>query len=360
MARCPFMWKSLVGLMLGGGGGYLLNEKGNREDFSTTKRLEQNQRNYSVTDNKELFESDKDSKVTISNFKTHNSVCNSEECSERPFLRWWCNVNNFFQEVLDPFVSFFSTLECPKSFVSSLFVFNRLVDNWNSDVSSGWSNVMDISFSVSNCFWNVIMRSVMGSDIHTLLGQKLLFFPFFQILLFPPRRPYTSPGIHCIAPKDGLNLSNVKTDVPAKVAIVRTLWNSQIVDSLVQGAMNALEASGVAKRNIFEIAVPGSYELPYAAKLISKFDEFDAIICIGCLIKGETMHFEYIADAVTHALMKLQMEGNTPVIFGVLTCMNLKQAEERAREPNGHGFSWGITAVHMINLRRRLLPHSFC
>jgi 6,7-dimethyl-8-ribityllumazine synthase len=107
---------------------------------------------------------------------------------------------------------------------------------------------------------------------------------------------------------------------------------------------------GVKESNIIIESVPGSYELPFGTKILSKRHKFDALISIGTLIKGDTMHFEYIADAVSHGLMKLQEEINVPVIFGLLTCLTEEQALARAGlTPNGHnhGSDWGAAAVEM-------------
>lgn len=97
--------------------------------------------------------------------------------------------------------------------------------------------------------------------------------------------------------------------------------------------------------------VPGSYELPFAARaLIGSGDSFDAVITVGCLIKGETMHFEYIADSVSHGLMRVQLDTGVPVIFGVLTVLSEDQAKARAGVLSGshnHGEDWGLAAVEM-------------
>jgi 6,7-dimethyl-8-ribityllumazine synthase len=112
--------------------------------------------------------------------------------------------------------------------------------------------------------------------------------------------------------------------------------------------------SAVKAKNITCIEVPGAYELPFAARhLIKSKKKFDAIVVLGCLIKGETMHFEYIADAVAHGLMELNVDEDIPVVFGVLTCLNEKQAHDRAFGKNNHGISWGHTAVEMGLLKKK-------
>lgn len=140
------------------------------------------------------------------------------------------------------------------------------------------------------------------------------------------------------------------------IGIIHARWNSTIIEALVQGAISKLKSLGVPESNIHIETVPGSFELPFATK---KFQEkklkeeniaLDAIIPIGVLIKGSTMHFEYICDSTTHALMRLNESMNIPIIFGVLTCLTEEQAELRAGLKPGmhnHGEDWGAAAVEM-------------
>lgn len=195
-----------------------------------------------------------------------------------------------------------------------------------------------------------------------------------------------------------------------RVAIVHARWNTTIIEALVSGARKALLASGVKEENIVTESVPGSYELPLAVQRIYTASQiqsttsavaggigsvasgigdllgasnsttdlhgslqpaapterqtedtgfkhaFDAIIAIGVLIKGESMHFEYIADAVTHGLMRVQLDSGVPVIFGLLTILSEEQGLARAGLPGGtgkeakghnHGEDWGIAAVEL-------------
>jgi len=138
------------------------------------------------------------------------------------------------------------------------------------------------------------------------------------------------------------------------VVVIRTGWNQKVVDPLVEGCVEELNKSGVSKVKV--VQVPGAYELPFACKTMIKSDpSIDAIVAIGCLIKGETMHFEYICEAVSHGLMQVGLDTNIPVIFGVLTCLTEKQALQRAGvEPghHNHGPEWGAAAVNMVNLKR--------
>jgi 6,7-dimethyl-8-ribityllumazine synthase len=124
-----------------------------------------------------------------------------------------------------------------------------------------------------------------------------------------------------------------------KVGIVVARWNERVVTNLADGAIKAMVAAGVAEKDVKILRVAGSYELPFGALALTKQRDIDAVICIGTLIKGETMHFEYISGAVSQAIMDLQMKSAVPVIFGVLTCMTEDQALARAGLPNKSGKS---------------------
>jgi 6,7-dimethyl-8-ribityllumazine synthase len=111
----------------------------------------------------------------------------------------------------------------------------------------------------------------------------------------------------------------------------------------------------VTEENIFIKEVPGAYELPYAAKLLAMSGTVDAIICCGVLIKGDTLHFEYISSAVTSGIMNVNLATMTPVIYGVLNCLDEEQVKKRSSDLDGghnHGVDWGKTAVEMAILRR--------
>lgn len=186
-----------------------------------------------------------------------------------------------------------------------------------------------------------------------------------------------------------------------RIAIVHARWNKTVIESLVAGTINKLKACGVKDSNIVVLPVPGSFELPFACSKViagsrvqtatssgdllglsfggsstslppnkepsepnSTFANmpdapFDAVVAIGVLIKGSTMHFEYICDSVSHALMKIQIDTGVPVIFGVLTALTEDQALERAGLGRGadkghnHGEDWGLAAVEMGIQSRR-------
>ncbi|CCE61114.1 hypothetical protein TPHA_0A00290 [Tetrapisispora phaffii CBS 4417] len=142
-----------------------------------------------------------------------------------------------------------------------------------------------------------------------------------------------------------------------RIGIIHARWNRVIIDALVKGAIERMRELGVKEENIIVETVPGSYELPWGTKRFvdrqKKMGEpLDAVIPIGVLIKGSTMHFEYISDSTTHALMKLQNQVQLPVIFGLLTCLTEEQAFARAGIDEGHtmhnhGEDWGAAAVEM-------------
>lgn len=141
-----------------------------------------------------------------------------------------------------------------------------------------------------------------------------------------------------------------------RIGIIHARWNRTIIDALVDGAIEKLQEFGVKESNIVVESVPGAFELPMACKLLVEREKrsdtpLDAVIPIGTLIKGNTMHFEYICESVVHQLMRLNFELGLPVIFGVLTCLTEEQAQQRAGLIEGkmhnHGEDWGAAAVEM-------------
>ena len=146
-----------------------------------------------------------------------------------------------------------------------------------------------------------------------------------------------------------------------KIGIAVSRWNHEITDALLRDCLRALEDARVKKKNAIVMDVPGSFELPYAVLRLIQDDKVDAVVCLGCLIKGETMHFEYIAQAVSTGIMQVQLDTNVPVVFGVLTCLNEKQAYERSVGEGTHAYKWGLSAVEMGLLRkesRQIKPRS--
>ncbi|GMH68775.1 hypothetical protein TrRE_jg10798 [Triparma retinervis] len=137
----------------------------------------------------------------------------------------------------------------------------------------------------------------------------------------------------------------------SRIGIIRTRWNENYVSSLVDGIKESLKECGVEDSNVFVTEVPGAYELPYAARLLAFSGTVDSIVAVGTLIKGDTQHFEYIADATSNGLMSVGLQTNVPVVFGVLTCNTEEQVKKRAIGKGNHGQGWGKTAVEMALLR---------
>lgn len=136
------------------------------------------------------------------------------------------------------------------------------------------------------------------------------------------------------------------------IAIIVSKWNPEVTQALYRGALDALKSYGVEQ--IARYDVPGTYELPLAARMLADSNNFDAILCLGCVIRGETKHNEYISHAVADGLMKVQLRAKLPVIFGVLTPDTLEQALERAGGKYGNkGREAAIAALEMIDLKRQ-------
>ncbi len=129
-------------------------------------------------------------------------------------------------------------------------------------------------------------------------------------------------------------------------------WNHEVTASLGQAAIDTLMKHGTPREQIVVRHVPGSFELPVAAKLLAKGFDLDAIICIGCVIQGETRHFEFISNAVANGITEVGVQTEIPVIFGVLTTDTMEQAKERAGGKHGNkGDEAAISAIKMADLR---------
>jgi 6,7-dimethyl-8-ribityllumazine synthase len=138
-------------------------------------------------------------------------------------------------------------------------------------------------------------------------------------------------------------------------AIVTTRWNTVITDRLLQGALDALHRSGAAKSDIKIVRVPGAWEIPSAARTLAESKKFDAIITLGCLLRGETAHYEAIYNEVARGIGQSQQETGIPHAFGVLTCETLEQALDRAGLKAGNkGFEAAIAAIEMVSINRKL------
>jgi len=141
-----------------------------------------------------------------------------------------------------------------------------------------------------------------------------------------------------------------------KVGIVVSEWNEEITTKLLEGTLNTLKSNGVKEENINVKTVPGSFELPYGARIVAEQHSPHAVICIGCVIRGETSHFDYICKGVTYGITELNLDYDIPFIFGVLTTENKMQALDRAGGKHGNkGDEAAVTALKMAALRNTLL-----
>jgi 6,7-dimethyl-8-ribityllumazine synthase len=140
-----------------------------------------------------------------------------------------------------------------------------------------------------------------------------------------------------------------------RFAIVVSRFNSLVTQRLLDGALDALRRHGADENAITVVYVPGSFEIPLAAKRLAQSGAFDAVICLGCIIRGDTPHFEYVASEAAKGIAQVALETSVPTIFGVVTADTLEQALERAGAKAGNrGFEAAMTAMEMANLMRQL------
>jgi 6,7-dimethyl-8-ribityllumazine synthase len=138
-----------------------------------------------------------------------------------------------------------------------------------------------------------------------------------------------------------------------KIGIVVSEWNHEITNSLLDGAISTLLRHGVSEDTIWIERVPGSFELPLGAQLLAESRGPDAVICLGCVIQGETRHFDYICQGVTNGIAGLNLKYGLPFIFGVLTTDTLQQARDRSGGKHGNkGDEAAITALKMVYLKK--------
>ena len=148
------------------------------------------------------------------------------------------------------------------------------------------------------------------------------------------------------------NLEEIPNSEGMRFAIIVSEWNNHITENLFKGAEETLISCGVKENDIVRVDVPGSFELIYAAKLASKYN-YDSIICIGSVIKGETDHFDFVCNAVSLGIKDLNLQLETPVIFGVLTDNIEQQAIDRSGGKHGNkGVEAAITAIKMAHLNK--------
>ncbi|HYW96541.1 MAG TPA: 6,7-dimethyl-8-ribityllumazine synthase [Bacteroidales bacterium] len=140
-----------------------------------------------------------------------------------------------------------------------------------------------------------------------------------------------------------------------KFGIVVSEWNVDITGALLEGALKTLSNLKVKEENIHVKWVPGSFELTLGAQFMAEYTNVDAVICLGCVIQGETPHFDFICQSVTKGITDLNMSYNMPFVFGVLTTKTLEQAKDRAGGKHGNkGDEAAVTAIKMVGLQKEM------
>jgi 6,7-dimethyl-8-ribityllumazine synthase len=152
------------------------------------------------------------------------------------------------------------------------------------------------------------------------------------------------------------NLSAYRATVPSasdmRFGIVVSEWNAVVTEALLKGAVQTLRKAGCAEHNILVKYVPGAFELPLGAQFFAEYTDVDAVIALGCVIQGETRHFEYICSGATQGIMQLQINWNMPIAFGLLTTDTMEQALARAGGAHGNkGDEAAATAINMVKLQ---------
>jgi 6,7-dimethyl-8-ribityllumazine synthase len=138
-----------------------------------------------------------------------------------------------------------------------------------------------------------------------------------------------------------------------RFAVVASRWNDFLTSRLVEGALDALERLGADEKGVEVFRVPGSFEIPLLARRLAASGKWDAVVCVGTVIRGQTPHFEYIAAEVTKGIAQAAMETNVPVVYGIVTADTLEQAIDRAGVKAGNkGFEAAMSAVELVNLYR--------
>lgn len=151
------------------------------------------------------------------------------------------------------------------------------------------------------------------------------------------------------------NANSVPDGKEYRIAVIAAEWNPEVTDSMMYAALDTLREHGVKEDNLDVYRVPGTFELTTAANQVLQRTTVDAVICIGCVIQGETRHFEFICQAVSQGLTNVAIKHNRPVIFSVLTCDNMQQALDRAGGCHGNkGVEGAITALKMVSLNNSI------
>jgi 6,7-dimethyl-8-ribityllumazine synthase len=152
-----------------------------------------------------------------------------------------------------------------------------------------------------------------------------------------------------------VELEGSRTAAGCRFAVIVSRFNADVTEGLLRGAREALAEAGVLDRDITVVRVPGAFEIPMTARVLAETRRFDAVIALGCLIKGDTMHFEYIASAAAHGIVQASTLTGVPVTFGVLTTLTEEQAVERSGAgPDNKGREAARAAVEMATLKQRM------
>jgi 6,7-dimethyl-8-ribityllumazine synthase len=140
-----------------------------------------------------------------------------------------------------------------------------------------------------------------------------------------------------------------------KFALIVSRFNSFITERLLEGALDCLRRQGVSEDALTVVRVPGAWEIPLVAKRLAQGRAYDAVICLGAVIRGSTPHFDYVAAEVSKGIAQVSLESGVPIAFGILTTENLEQAIERAGSKAGNkGFAAAEAAIEMVNLLKEL------
>jgi len=151
------------------------------------------------------------------------------------------------------------------------------------------------------------------------------------------------------------NPESVPNAEAMRFGIVVSEWNSKVTGALMEGAVETLKKNGAKDENIRVMTVPGSFELIFGASQMVKSGKYDAVIAIGCVVRGDTPHFDYICEGTTEGLALLNKDYDVPVIYGLLTCNNMEQAEMRAGGSLGNkGDECAVTAIKMVDYKLKI------
>ncbi|MES2140039.1 MAG: 6,7-dimethyl-8-ribityllumazine synthase [Bacteroidota bacterium] len=151
------------------------------------------------------------------------------------------------------------------------------------------------------------------------------------------------------------NHTTIPNGAGMRIGIVVAEWNIEVTGALRDGALKTLLDNGVTENDIIVKYVPGSFELTFGAQLLCEDKSIDSVICLGCVIQGETRHFDFICDAVAQGVTNVSLKYNKPVIFGLLTPNTLQQAQDRSGGKHGNkGDEAAITAIKMVSLKKGL------